>query len=186
MTTRKQRGLTQNLYLINFDIQNNNLNDKKFTVLGSTGNIYTVNIKKVPTCTCPDYSTRHRRCKHIYFILLRVMLIDPDLVDIKEYTNNQLNQMFTNMQQVAKFLYVPEELQKEYNINGMLNAANNILVPMRTDEDLCPICLDDINNGEDIDYCKYACGNPVHRQCFMMWVKNSKNPTCILCRTKWL
>jgi len=185
MTTRKQRGLTQNLYLINFDAQNNNNQEKKFSVLGSTGNIYTVNIKSTPTCTCPDYTTRHNRCKHIYFILLRVMLINPNNVENKKYTDNELTKMFSDMQQIANFLYVPEALQKEYNINGILNASQNITVPMRMDEELCPICLDEINNGEELDYCKYACGNPVHKQCFNMWIKNNKNPTCVLCRSKW-
>lgn len=185
MATRKQRGLTQNLYLINFDEQKG-VSKKNFSVLGSTGNVYTVTIQDIPTCTCPDYTMRHQRCKHIYFILLKVMLINVATVDKLVYSNAELSNMFDNMQKIAATLYIPEDKQKEYNILGAMNAAQNLLVPIKNEDDVCPICLDDIKNGEPYDYCKYACGNPVHNQCFAMWTKNQKNSTCILCRSKWI
>jgi hypothetical protein len=52
-------------------------------------------------------------------------------------------------------------------------------------DDLCPICLDDLENGDEIDFCKYSCGKSVHSECFEMWAK-SKGPNCVFCRESWL
>ena len=46
---------------------------REFLVMGTTGNVYTVTIENEPSCTCPDFQLRQRRCKHIFFILMRVM-----------------------------------------------------------------------------------------------------------------
>ncbi|KAI0771350.1 hypothetical protein BC629DRAFT_1640993 [Irpex lacteus] len=37
---------------------------EEFQVLGSTGNVYTVTIQKVPSCNCPD-ALKGNHCKHI-------------------------------------------------------------------------------------------------------------------------
>lgn len=65
---RKQRGSTQPLYLIE-TLDSTEMYEKSYSVMGSTGNVYTVTIKHTPECTCPDYTTRGNRCKHIFFIL---------------------------------------------------------------------------------------------------------------------
>ncbi|GJP43712.1 hypothetical protein CLOM_g3144, partial [Closterium sp. NIES-68] len=48
-----------------------------FHVLGATGNVYTVTISQQPSCTCPD-SGNGNLCKHILFVLLRVLRVDQD------------------------------------------------------------------------------------------------------------
>lgn len=181
---RKIRGMSQPIYLINFDTQRENTESKKFTVLGTTGTVYTVTIDECPKCTCPDFRQRKKRCKHIYFILIRVMKVPEENEDIKTFTKEQVTTMFTNMQEIAKSVYINDELRQMYNIICQQNLAENKTVPMK-DEELCPICLDDINCGEPVDYCKYACGNPVHVGCFKMWIKGKKDVTCVLCRSKW-
>jgi len=183
---RKIRGMTQSIYLINFDTQKENLESKKFTVLGSTGSVYTVTINSTPTCTCMDFKRRRQRCKHIYFILIRVMKVLKENEDIQVFTKEQVTQMFTNMQEIAKSVYISDDLRKMYNIMSQQNVIENKTVPMKNEE-FCPICLDYIDCGEPIDYCKYACGNPVHTGCFKMWCKGKreKDITCVLCRSQW-
>jgi uncharacterized Zn finger protein len=44
---------------------------RKYAVLGSTGNVYEVHIKKVPMCSCPDFE-RGNLCKHVLFVMLKV------------------------------------------------------------------------------------------------------------------
>lgn len=180
---RKIRGMAQPIYLINFDTQKENTESKKFTVLGTTGSVYTVTINESPSCDCMDFRLRRKRCKHIYFILIRVMKVPEANEDIPIFTKEQVTQMFTNMQDIAKSVYINDELKRMYNIECEINIAQKKTVPMR-DEPSCPICLDDIN-CEPFDYCKYACGNPVHVACFNMWVKGKKEQTCVLCRSKW-
>ena len=55
---------------------------------------------------------------------------------------------------------------------------------MKDTADLCPICLDDLENGTELDYCKYSCGKPIHTICFKMWAKK-KSKTCVFCRENW-
>lgn len=69
---RIQRATSQRLYLLNqqdLSTENDQL-AKKFTVLGSTGNVYDVNIAKFPSCTCPDF-LKGNICKHILFVMVK-------------------------------------------------------------------------------------------------------------------
>src|SRR5580700_10634340 len=101
--SRKQRGVTQNIFLIETIIGTEQY-ERKYIVMGSTGNIYNVIIKNEPECTCPDYTTRYKRCKHIYFVLMRIMKINN--VDEEEYTNDELVEMFKNIPQITNQLII--------------------------------------------------------------------------------
>lgn len=40
--------------------------------------------------------------------------------------------------------------------------------------------------GEDILWCKGACGNNIHRTCFEQWAKSKPGAAkCVYCRTPW-
>src|SRR5579871_5708647 len=61
--------------------------------------------------------------------------------------------------------------------------------PCSSDED-CPICCIPFElEKEEIVFCKAACGNNVHSECFEQWAatKRSQNAkvTCPFCRTPW-
>lgn len=44
----------------------------EFFVLGATGNVYTVKLNQVPSCSCPD-AAKGNICKHLLFVMLRVL-----------------------------------------------------------------------------------------------------------------
>ena len=46
-----------------------------FYILGSSGNVYTVEIGQEHKCTCLDALKGHM-CKHIFFVLLRILRVD--------------------------------------------------------------------------------------------------------------
>src|SRR4051812_7854048 len=98
MTDRKSRGVNQNLYIIEA-IATDDEYSRQFAVMGSTGNVYTVTIKGSPTCTCPDYILRKRRCKHIFFILIRAMRVANE--EKKRYSKDDLGKMFNNIPKLA-------------------------------------------------------------------------------------
>jgi hypothetical protein len=64
--------MSQRMYLIS---QEDKTTDgdlwKCYTVLGSTGNVYDVDVKKFPDCSCPDCG-RGNLCKHILFVMMKV------------------------------------------------------------------------------------------------------------------
>lgn len=73
-----------------------------------------------------------------------------------------------------------------YVSSGMKNIYNNTKLKMNESskkckvDDMCPICLDDLDNGEELEYCKYSCGKAIHKMCFQMWFhKNSIK--CLFC-----
>jgi len=174
---RKQRGLTQPIYLIETVIEEKNQYEKKYIVMGSSGNVYTVNISHTPTCTCPDYTTRQRRCKHIYFVLGRIMQVNEQ--DEEEYSDTELLKMFSQIPHITNNFIVDNNIKNKYNKLKNTTPDQN----KKSTDDLCPICLDDLENGDAIDYCN-KCGKHVHTQCFSMWAK-SKGAKCVYCQTTW-
>lgn len=58
-----------------------------------------------------------------------------------------------------------------------------------TDEDVCPICQDDLmtKSGEPLTYCKFGCGNSIHLKCMKVWAEHQRSTgekiiKCPLCR----
>lgn len=177
MENRISRALTQRLYLIKNTVINKNQHN--FIVMGSTGNAYTVSIKQVPTCSCPDNKIRHQSCKHIYFVLMRVL--KHTNINNKKFTDDDLEKLFNNLD-ISKEVTVDDSIVKEYD--EKLQESNNETTKPKDKDDVCPICFDELDDGGDLDYCKYSCGKYVHVECFKMWT--SKNAaTCVFCRHVW-
>ena len=68
---RLERALEQRIYLIDREISN--AADMHFVVLGAVGKVYYVDINATPRCSCIDYRMRGGQCKHLYFVLCRVL-----------------------------------------------------------------------------------------------------------------
>ena len=69
------------------------------------------------------------------------------------------------------------------------STTDNNRKPYSSDED-CPICCMPFEpEKEEIVFCKAACGNNVHKECFEQWAatKRAKRAqvTCPFCRTPW-
>lgn len=176
---RKERGKSQNLYLIERLAETNDL-QRSYIIMGSSGNVYTVMIKQAPTCTCPDFKSRGKRCKHIYFVLVRIMKVTNE--DKVNYTDDDLTKMFMNIPAITNNLLADNHIKNKYNkIN---NKEEDNIVQKKSTDDLCPICLDDLENGTALDYCKFSCGKSVHIECFNMWTLVN-GQTCVFCRGNW-
>ncbi len=188
---RKSRSLTQRLYLIEAIPPPGQDLVREYMIMGSTGNIYKVSIKNQCKCTCPDQTKRQNLCKHIYFVLLRIMKVDAQTISSIDqhgdngyiFLNSELESMFSQIPEVTQALCVNSDYHNRY-----LAAKDQVdkfgKVPQRdTEGDSCPICLDDLGYVGDLDYCKYSCGKSVHKQCLEMWLRNSQK--CMFCRENW-
>lgn len=53
----------------------------------------------------------------------------------------------------------------------------------------CPICYSDLDpSGEDVTFCRAACGQNMHRDCFNTWAQTKgykEKATCPMCRSTW-
>jgi hypothetical protein len=143
------------------------------SIAGTTGNVYTITIDQVPTCDCP-HATKGNQCKHILFTLSRVLRAPENL----QY----------------QLALLPSELREIFSQAPPINpvdadTADKNRKPI-CDEDNCPICFMEFENGfEDTVYCKAACGNNVHKECFEQWAESRRRSsapvTCPFCRSNW-
>jgi SWIM zinc finger len=69
-----------------------------FVVLGTTGNVYHVNIDRLSRCSCPDFQSKGLHCKHIFFVLLKVLRVPLHsfLLYQDAWLTSELQSMFTN------------------------------------------------------------------------------------------
>jgi len=165
--SRKERAFIQNIYLLNMNpVKNQYI--REFRVVGTTGNVYTVSINNNPNCTCPDFQYRGKICKHIYFIMLRIMKINGEVQ--RYYDKEELLYMFDN---------IPSHVE-----GNLVRVKKNI---KQSFNDHCPICFDVIKkNTNGIDYCKQGCGKSVHIECLDIWMKsNGKKLKCFFCGHDW-
>lgn len=53
----------------------------------------------------------------------------------------------------------------------------------------CPICVFEMEPGEELVWCKAACGQNFHKACFEQWRASKRGSgatvTCVYCRTPW-
>lgn len=175
---RKQRSKVQKLYLIE-SLPTTTADSKQYVVMGSTGNVYTVTIEPSPKCTCPDYKQRKNRCKHIYFILFRLFKLDDNKADKSKFNKDELLLMFLNTPPITENLIIDYNKKEKYE---KLKSGKTSVANRATDDD-CPICMEELENGSELVFCKYSCGNAVHKICFDMW--SIKKSTCVYCRANW-
>lgn len=65
----KERALSQRLIVQDRTrCGTNELPEEKVMIAGSTGNLYTVHVGLVPTCTCPYNAKKGHQCKHIIYV----------------------------------------------------------------------------------------------------------------------
>jgi hypothetical protein len=192
MNSRKIKGACQKLFLIE-NISANKEFEKKFRIMGSTGNVYNVTIKDIPECTCPDFRMRGSRCKHIYFVLIKLMKTDNQ--DEEVYEEKDLKIMFDNIPNISENLIVNDQLRGLYKKilkeevlteeeRESAKEFNLISGKKLVENEMCPVCLEDLNDGTELDYCKFSCGKSIHKICFSMWCKRKKE-TCVYCRADW-
>ncbi|KAK4054456.1 hypothetical protein OIV83_000950 [Microbotryomycetes sp. JL201] len=173
---------------------------EQFSVLGSTGNVYTATIDQMPKCTCPD-GIKGNTCKHIIFIMLRVLQV-PHASGVwyqSALLSTELKQIF-NEAPAAPQSVMDHRLSTAYRVAtgkesasaepGSLKASIQKRLPGEGDS--CPICYEDLEPGSEkgLVFCLSigGCGNGLHRECFQTWCKSSASgtrPRCIMCRQFW-
>jgi SWIM zinc finger/Ring finger domain len=184
-----------------------------FSVLGSTGNVYTVQLKNVPSCNCPDFSRNHDLCKHIIFILLKVIGVPSDnpLAFQQAYLSTELDELINmlnhrrvggidvmaNDQVQANFAALRDTNIDSTGLNNPAVASKNEdnddgTTKRRSLDDSedcdCPVCFDPMEIGKMhlLTFCRAACGANFHTNCIARWLQNCSAKTCPNCRQKWI
>lgn len=151
-------------------------------IAGSTGNVYTVTIKRQPECTCPQ-GEKGDQCKHIVWVLARVLRAPFHYVYQLGLLISELEEIFENAPPI------PEEGDEA----AAAGEGDKTRKPIEGD---CPICFSEMEKDKPskIVWCRAACGQNIHKECFEMWAKTKrrqdgaatgKEVTCPYCRSVW-
>ncbi|OAK95955.1 hypothetical protein IQ06DRAFT_297459 [Phaeosphaeriaceae sp. SRC1lsM3a] len=171
----KQRALTQRLTVLSRErCGTDDVPEETVVMAGSTGNVYTQRVKLVPSCDCP-HANKGNQCKHIIYVMLRVLKAREDVAYQLALTTTELRELLKNAPPIPGVETDPTDALGEQDGNR------------KPIEGECPICYDELDPEKDvIVYCKSSCGNNVHRDCMQMWIAvASKKATCPYCRAAW-
>jgi len=162
---------------------------EEFKVLGSTGNVYTVTIGRLPSCNCPDAS-RGNHCKHILFVFLKVLQVPQSsgLWYQKALLTSELQSIFADAPQAPNALAHSEVREAYAHATGKAPAPTPSGSKRRSlgPEDCCPICYEGMDgiSQDKLVFCE-ECGNALHTECFEQWRRRAAEVTCVWCRAKW-
>ncbi|GJD11733.1 hypothetical protein Gasu2_58610 [Galdieria sulphuraria] len=197
---RLERAKKQRLYLL--AVTNSEVGSPSFAILGSTGNVYTVWFQSgCPKCNCIDHRVRKTLCKHVIFVLLRILKVPEE--QIEKFcsscgSESELQRYLRNVTLLVDTQYIaPQNTVEDFksivgDLDGSFSSLRKPPVPRREENTECPICFENFSTeegAEPILYCKWGCGNAVHKDCFDKWscskVEAGQEVTCVYCRTPW-
>ena len=178
--TTMDRAVTQRMFVID---RKRHINDdcphstpdcpmETIDLAGTTGNCYQVVITHSPTCTCPNFVNGNSHCKHIIYVLIKVLKVTGDLQYQAAFLTSELREIFD------KAGPLPSDTVSAEDKDGKRKPV----------EGECPICVEDLDpKTEEIVWCHAACGNNLHRTCFDQWAASKRGGvvTCPCCRTSW-
>jgi len=155
-----------------------------YKVLGTRGVEYTVHLCQQPTCDCPDYLTRQLRCKHILFVLRRVLGLNANVASKRSYTSAEIQTFLDN----APASVLPPQTSQDDQQPEIVSVEQRPL----SEDGTCPMCYEEMHpDRELIIYCKRTCGHNMHSVCFARWVQQRRQSgynkiDCPMCRSVWL
>ncbi|KAM4058744.1 ring finger domain-containing protein [Hirsutella rhossiliensis] len=149
-----------------------------FALAGSTGNVYTVHVGREPLCNCP-HAAKGNQCKHILYILARVLHAPFNLVYQLALLSSELRTIFANAPSTAG--------QRPDAATSSSDNGKGRRKPVEGD---CPICFCELDaaSPESIAWCRAGCGQNIHQQCFDTWAATKTaggRVPCPLCRSEW-
>jgi hypothetical protein len=171
----RARALTQRMFVLDRERNTSNVEypTETISMAGTTGNVYTINVDKIPSCDCP-HARKGNQCKHIVYVLARVLRVPSHLEYQLAFISTELREIFNRAPPLPSTQ--ADATEKDGNRKAV--------------EGECPICCVEFelqNSKEEIVYCKAACGNNVHKECFQQWAatKKGEEVSCPFCRTPW-
>jgi hypothetical protein len=167
MATRKQRGLLERIYLLDAKYETDEWN---LTVKGSSKSVYKIIMSENKVkCKCMDFNIRKNVCKHMYFILGRILKESKILDKI-----NTIYDIEDNFEVISIHLkkILSNHVSNEKDCNFEYNNKDN-----------CSICFEEFGD-ESVEQCQLTCKNVFHSECVNLWL--SQNNSCPLCRSSWI
>ncbi|XP_057298796.1 mitogen-activated protein kinase kinase kinase 1-like isoform X2 [Hydractinia symbiolongicarpus] len=151
------------------------------------------------TCTCG----KDPFCIHVLFVMLRVFKVKETeiLLWTRELKNFEVESLFRRYHKRIELLSKQNVtgINSKLKVPMMHGALPNPLVAGghsshsnslgKEEEEVCPICLSDLVEGESMTLCREGCQNRLHHHCMAVWAEECRRRkealNCPLCRTVW-
>ncbi len=207
---RFKKIYTEPFFLMNASIRDNGV--MRFAVSGSTATQYVLELSPETgrmRCSCKDACMNCHRlgyaCKHVCFVLYRVLRLDDDLAFFRdELTVSEAHRaaIAQRIQTGANELLHPPATITPDEVDRMCDhlaavrstgptirrRTHSFLEVARppTEADECPVCYDLLlRHGAELRGCP-DCGNAIHKLCVDRWLACAARRSCVYCRsTVW-
>ena len=173
MSSRAERAILQRMFLM--CATNKGANGWTFLVQGSRGTCYDVHFHDVSlSCTCPDFEQRELVCKHMFFIVGRVLGDRKLMNTLGRHTSPAAAALST-----AGFATrIEARLRECLSTTGDEEEEESNKYGTAGD---CVVCFEQLVRASAAWACK-GCGQAcMHLECAICWFKRS--PSCPLCRS---
>ncbi|RHZ66069.1 hypothetical protein Glove_309g130 [Diversispora epigaea] len=159
---RIERAMKEAMYMI--DSKEINPTHQKYSVLRATGGVFIVDIAKTVLCSCLDFQNGFH-CKHILFILLRILKLDSKskLIYQKALKKKELKFIFNNS---PRIIYPSKGIVDR--LKAIAKRDQNNRKPI---DDDCLCCNEPLGNQEILIWCE-TCGKNIHQDCFTQWERS--------------
>eukprot|EP00483_Globobulimina_turgida_P001704 UN01706 len=185
---RIKRAYTETFYVAHQEIIN--ALERKYIVIGSSGNIYTVIIGTLHRCSCYDFANSSNLCKHIMFIIIKVLEVGMDSYIVYQYglMPSELQSVFGKAPKTWECGMNTKMIEK---YNKLKNKENNLSLSVERQSIYgasCVLCDKKFKKKDVITWCRGGCGSNIHLCCFngMKAGQNGKNMICFICKKKWI
>jgi hypothetical protein len=172
---RLTKSLSEKIYLL----YANQISESQwdFKVRGQSKNIYQQTLTPSQfTCSCPDHKTKQTFCKHLLFLVARVaiqMNLASNLSNDKTlWSINYFNDCSKSWIERLKSRIVENQTKSK---PICCSAIGND----------CPVCFEEMKEGESLAQCITTCKNYFHKECINLWLSSGHN-NCPLCRAGWV
>ncbi|CAA0838519.1 SWIM zinc finger family protein / mitogen-activated protein kinase kinase kinase (MAPKKK)-related [Striga hermonthica] len=157
--------------------------DPLFFVLGSSGNVYTVAVSAVPSCTCPD---RGAPCKHLLFVLICVLGLPPDDPCLGRRALRPCHLSRLLARPTSAGALAGSALRERFREIFFGGGGPRPAPAPEVSGGCCPVCLEEMGREDRVVACG-TCRNVIHEECFLSWKRSCRrrSATCVLCRARW-
>jgi len=144
--------------------------EREFIILGVNGNVYNTKISCRPSCNCENNKSGANRthCEHICFVFLKIFRLSASDARIfqKDLLTTELKSILNSFTSVPpSVLADPTVTEKYLEIMGTERSRKvKKTVNQKKIEGDCLVCFEPLDSSEDLVYCKYSCGNNIHKK----------------------
>jgi len=141
-------------------------------LVGSTGNVYSVTLDFRPTCTCPNFAKKEDICKHIFFVLQKIVGLSRDspILYQRAYLSTELIEIYDSLYDSLESSNIggrhvaAPKIRAEYNKRSIVSKIGTELC------DQCGKRLDPkTHRSSDAIRCpRRHCGGVFHSSCVLM------------------